>query len=237
MEYNEIFKIILTSLGSLITLFILTKLIGNREMSQLNMFDYINSITIGSIAAEMATALEDFLQPLVAMIVYAIATIIISYISCKSVPIQRLITGKTKILIDNGKIYAKNFKKARLEINEFLSQCRGQGYFNINDIQTALLETNGKISILPKSGVKPITPDDMQIQVKQEKLVTNIILDGKILKENLKNLGKTEEWLNKELNKQGKIKVNDVFLATLDNEENLSIYVKINKSNSHDMFE
>lgn len=237
MEYSEILKIILTSIGSLITLFILTKLIGNREMSQLNMFDYINSITIGSIAAEMATALEDFLQPLIAMIVYALATIIISYISCKSVPIQRLITGKTKILIDNGKIYAKNFKKARLEINEFLSQCRGQGYFNINDIQTALLETNGKISILPKSGIKPITPDDMQIKVKQEKLVTNVILDGKILKENLKNSGKTEEWLNKELNEQGKFKINDVFLATLDSEENLSIYVKINKSNSHDMFE
>lgn len=237
MEYSEILKIILTSIGSLITLFILTKLIGNREMSQLNMFDYINSITIGSIAAEMATSLEDFLQPLIAMIVYALATIIISYISCKSVPIQRLITGKTKILIDNGKIYAKNFKKARLEINEFLSQCRSQGYFNINDIQTALLETNGKISILPKSGIKPITPDDMQIKVKQEKLVTNVILDGKILKENLKNSGKTEEWLDKELNKQGKFKINDVFLATLDSQENLSIYVKINKSNSHDMFE
>lgn len=237
MEYNEIFKIILTSLGSLITLFILTKLIGNREMSQLNMFDYINSITIGSIAAEMATALENFIEPLIAMIVYAIATIFISYISCKFIPIQRVITGKTKVLIDNGKIYAKNFKKARLEIDEFLTQCRSQGYFNIADIQTALLETNGKISILPKSGFKPITPDDMQIQVKQEKLITNVILDGKILKENLKNSGKTEEWLNKQLNKQGKFKIKDVFLATLDSEENLSIYVKIDKSNSHDMFE
>ena len=237
MKYDEILKIILTSIGSLITLFILTKLIGNREMSQLSMFDYINSITIGSIAAEMATSLEDFLQPLVAMIVYALATIFISYISCKSVPIQRIITGKTKVLINNGKIYAKNFKKARLEINEFLSQCRSQGYFNINNIQTALLETNGKISILPKSGIKPVTPDDMQIKVAQEKFVTNIILDGKILKENLKNFGKTEEWLFKELNKQGRFKIKDIFLATLDNESNLSVYVKIENSNSHDMFE
>lgn len=237
MKHDEILKIILTSLGSLVTLFVLTKLIGNREMSQLNMFDYINSITIGSIAAEMATALEDFLQPLVAMIVYALATILISYISCKSVPIQRLITGKTKMLIDNGRIYAKNFKKARLEINEFLSQCRSQGYFNINDIQTALLETNGKISILPKSGIRPVTPDDMQIKVNQEKFVTNVILDGKILKENLKNFEKTEEWLSKELNKQGKFKIKDIFLATLDDENNLSVYIKIDNSNSHDMFE
>lgn len=237
MEYNEILKIILTSLGSLIVLFILTKLIGNREMSQLNMFDYINSITIGSIAAEMATALEDFVEPLIAMIVYATATIFISYISCKSTILQRIITGKTKILIDNGRIYAKNFKKARLEINEFLTQCRSQGYFNINDIQTAILETNGKISILPKSGIKPATPDDLNIQVRQEKIVTNVILDGKVLKENLKNVGKTEEWLYREINKQDKFKIKDIFLATIDVEENLSVYVKINKSNSHDMFE
>ena len=230
MEYNEILKIILTSLGSLIVLFILTKLIGNREMSQLNMFDYINSITIGSIAAEMATALEDFVEPLIAMIVYATATIFISYISCKSTILQR-------ILIDNGRIYAKNFKKARLEINEFLTQCRSQGYFNINDIQTAILETNGKISILPKSGIKPATPDDLNIQVRQEKIVTNVILDGKVLKENLKNVGKTEEWLYREINKQDKFKIKDIFLATIDVEENLSVYVKINKSNSHDMFE
>ncbi len=237
MEYNEIIKIILTSLGSLIVLFLLTKLIGNREMSQLNMFDYINSITIGSIAAEMATSLEDFVEPLVAMVVYALATIFISYISCKSVVLQRVITGKVKILLDNGKIYRKNFKKARLEINEFLTQCRSQGYFNINDIQTAILETNGKVSILPKTGTKPATPDDLKIQVKQEKIVVNVVLDGKILKENLKNVGKTEEWLYKEINKQGKFKIKDIFLATVDGEENLSIYVKINKSNLHDNFE
>lgn len=237
MEYNEFIKICVTSLGSLIVLFILTKLIGNREMSQLNMFDYINSITIGSIAAEMATELEDFLQPLVAMIVYALATIIISYVSCKSIKFQRIISGKVKILLDNGKIYSKNFSKSRLEINEFLTQCRSQGYFNINDIQTAILETNGKISILPKSGKRPIVPDDMQIQVRQEKINTNIILDGTLLKENLKNVGKSEEWLYKEINKQGKFKLKDIFLATVDENDRLSIYVKINKSNSHDMFE
>ncbi len=237
MEYNELIKICVTSLGSLIILFILTKLIGNREMSQLNMFDYINSITIGSIAAEMATALEDFLQPLVAMVVYALATILISYVSCKSVRLQRIITGKTKILLDNGKIYSKNFSKARLEINEFLTQCRSQGYFNINDIQTAILETNGKVSILPKSGIKPVTPDDLQIQVKQEQLNTNIILDGTILKENLKNVGKTEEWLYKEIDKQGRFKLKNIFLATIDENDRLSIYVKINKSNKHDAFE
>lgn len=237
MQYDEIIKIILTSLGSLIVLFILTKLIGNREMSQLSMFDYINSITIGSIAAEMATALEDFEQPLIAMIVYAFATILISYISTKSIILRRIISGSSKILVDNGKMYSKNFKKARMEISEFLTQCRTQGIFNINDIQTAILETNGKVSILPKSGTRPATPDDLKIQVKQEEIVKNIIVDGILLKENLKNSGKTEEWLYKKINQQGKFKIKDIFLATIDEKENLSIYVKIDKSNSHDMFE
>lgn len=237
MQYDEIIKIILTSLGSLIVLFILTKLIGNREMSQLSMFDYINSITIGSIAAEMATALEDFEQPLIAMLVYAFVTILISYISTKSIILQRLISGNSKILIDNGKIYSKNLKKSKMEVNELLTQCRTQGFFNINDIQTAILETNGKVSILPKSGTRPITPDDLKIQVEQERIVQNIIVDGVLLKENLKNSGKTEEWLYKKINQQGKFKIKDIFLATIDAKENLSIYVKIDKSNSHDMFE
>ena len=134
----ELVKIAVLSLGSLVALFILTKLMGNKEMSQLSMFDYIIGITIGSIAAEMSTALEDdFMQPLVAMIVYAVVAVIISIVSNKSLKIRRIIYGNSLILLDNGELYRKNFKKAKLDINEFLTQCRTNGYFNINDIQTA----------------------------------------------------------------------------------------------------
>lgn len=121
----DLLKIAALSFGSVIFLFILTKLMGNKEMSQLSMFDYIIGITIGSIAAEMATALEnDFMQPVVAMAVYAIVSIIISILSYKSLKVRRIISGNSLILLDNGELYRDNLKKAKLDLNEFLMQCR-----------------------------------------------------------------------------------------------------------------
>ena len=121
----NIIKIISLSLGSLVILFLLTKLMGNREISQLTMFDYIVGITIGSIAAEMSTSLENnFVEPVVAMLIYGIVSFSISFFTCKSLNLRRFFTGKAKILLDNGKLYRKNFKSARLDINEFLMECR-----------------------------------------------------------------------------------------------------------------
>lgn len=121
----DLLKIVALSFGSLIFLFILTKLMGNKEMSQLSMFDYIIGITIGSIAAEMSTALEsDFMQPVVAMAVYAAVSIIISIFSYKSLKFRRIISGNSLILFDNGQLYRDNLKKAKLDLNEFLMQCR-----------------------------------------------------------------------------------------------------------------
>lgn len=121
----DILKIISLSLGSLVILFLLTKLMGNKELSQLTMFDYIVGITIGSIAAEMSTSLEnDFLEPVVAMVVYGLITVLISYITSKSLNMRRFFNGKSKVLLDNGKLYRKNFKASNLDINEFLMECR-----------------------------------------------------------------------------------------------------------------
>lgn len=121
----DVLKIVALSFGSLIFLFILTKLMGNKEMSQLSMFDYIIGITIGSIAAEMSTALEnDFIQPLVAMAVYAAVSIVISIFSYKSLKFRRIISGNSLILLDNGELYRDSLKKAKLDLNEFLMQCR-----------------------------------------------------------------------------------------------------------------
>ena len=235
----DIFKIIVLSLSSFIVLFILTKLMGNREMAQLSMFDYIISITIGSIAAEMATALEDgFIQPLVAMIVYALGSIAISILGNHSIKARRIISGTTLILYDNSKIYFKNFKKAKMDMNEFLMQCRTNGYFNLADLQTAILESNGKISFIPNVLKRPATPEDLNLNPKQDFLVTNIIINGKILEENLKNTGNNLKWLQNNLEKQSAGKIEDILLATCDKDNNLSIYKKItNLDNSHDAFE
>ena len=103
---KETAYIVVLSLGSIVTIFILTKLMGYRQMSQMSMFDYINGITIGSIAAEMATSLEEsFVQPLTAMIVYALTAIFLSWLGSKFIKARRLIEGKPLILMDHGELY------------------------------------------------------------------------------------------------------------------------------------
>lgn len=224
----DILKIVILSLGSLIVLFILTKIMGNKEMSQLSMFDYIVSITIGSIAAEMSTSLENnFIEPLVAMIIYAIVTVFISLSNSKFLHFRRIVLGKSLILMDNGKLYRENFKKGKLDLSEFLMQCRANGYFDLNDIQTALLEANGKISFLPRAEKRPATPSDLNISPTKNDLPTNVIMDGTVLETNLQNTGNNLAWLTKELKSQGIDKIEDVFLATCDKKNNLSVYIKL----------
>ena len=224
---QDIFHIILLSSGSVVALFILTKLMGYRQMSELSMFDYINGITIGSIAAEMATALEDGVtKTLTAMIVYAFFSVALSYISMKSMKGRRIIAGRPIILLNDGVIYEKNLKKAKIDLSELLVQCRVNGYFDISKIQTAILEDNGKISFLPKSEERAITPNDMGLKPKSDNMVANLVIDGKLMKNNLKHSGKDTIWLNKQLAAFGVTDMKEVLLATCDLENNVTVYRK-----------
>lgn len=227
----QILKIIILSISSISVLFILTKILGCREMSQLSMFDYINGITIGSIAAEMATSLENnFIEPLVAMITYSVVILLLAFITSKSVKLREIINGKSLLLLNNGKLYKENFKKSKLDLNEFLIECRTLGYFNLSQISTAILEPNGKISIIPTSSEKQITTGDLNLNIEQEKISSNVIIDGKIIKENLKATGNNMTWLENKLKEQNFKNIKDIFLATCDKDNNLSIYVKYNYS-------
>ena len=228
-----ILKIICLSIGSITLLFILTKIMGQREMSQLSIFDYFITITIGSIAAELSTSLEDnFVQPVIAMIVYALITLIVSILNTKFVKLRPFLSGKTLILYDDGTLFKENFKKAKIDLNEFLVQCRTNGFFNLSDIKTALLEENGKINFLPYSDKRPANPSDFNIKPKEEEILTNLILDEKIMQENLQELGFNEAWLLKKLKKQGITKTNNIFLATYCSDGNLSVYLSGNVQNN-----
>lgn len=232
----EIIQASLTALGSIATLFILSKLMGNREMSQLSIFDYINSITIGSIAAEMATCeFTDLLKPFTAMIVFGLINILLSILTNKFIKVRRLLTDKPSILYDNGQLYYKAFVKAKMDLGEFLAQCRVGGYFNLADIQTAILEPNGKISFLPVAHKRAITGKDLNIFPSQDYLVANVILDGQILEENLKHIGNNKEWLIKQLNIQDISNIAEVLLATCDRNHNLCIYKKLNNKVPQDL--
>ena len=154
----DFIKVILTSLLSAVSLFIIAKITGHKQMSQLDFFDYITGITIGSIAAELATELESPWKPLVAMIIYGLVALGLTILAHKFPKTRKYINGTPTIIMNNGKLYRENMKKAKLELSEFMVLCRQEGYFNINDIETAIFEYNGKITILPKSQKRPLTP-------------------------------------------------------------------------------
>ena len=222
---------------SIAVLFIISKLIGNKQMSNLNMFDYINGITIGSIAAEMAVNDKSvFWNGLIALVIYGAVAIILSFLSQKSIALRRFFTGKTIVLYDNGKIFKKNLVTAKLDMNEFLAMLRDKGYFCLDDVQTILLEQSGHMSVLPKESKRPVTPDDLKIRVHQTVAEAVIILDGKIMEKNLEGTGNNLIWLKKQLKEQNK-KVEEIFLAVCDNTNSLKIYNISDENPTNDIFE
>ncbi len=220
----EITKVLLTSVLSVGALFIVAKIMGHKQMSQLDFFDYITGITIGSIAAELATELEQPLNPLIAMAVYGGVAILLSKITSLFPKSRKYINGTPTILMDKGKLYRKNLKKAQLDLSEFMVMCRQQGYFDLNDIQTAVFEFNGKLSILPVSKKRPTNPEDLNLSPAPEYIQTEVILDGRVLDENLKRMGLDKKWLQKQLQAQGYGKTGEIFLALADENNQLTVF-------------
>lgn len=233
----DFFRVFITAPISLTVLFLLAKLMGNKQMSELNMFDYINGITIGSIAAELATGeFTDIYDGVMAMVIYSLIAIMLTFLSQKSLLLRRFITGKSIIIYDNGKFYNKNLSTAKIDINEILVMCRSKGYFNFDEIQTVILESNGQLSILPKDKNRPLTPDDMKITVLQSGVEAVVIQDGKVLERNLKATGNNIEWLKKELKKQN-IKTSEVFIAFCDNNNTPKVHKKVKSNPTNDIFD
>ncbi len=221
----EIIKVILTSFLSAVSLFLIAKIIGHKQMSQLDFFDYITGITIGSIAAELATELKKPLKPLIAMIVYGIITIILTLTTSKFPRMRKFINGTPTIIMNNGKLYRKNLKKSKLDLSEFMVMCRQEGYFNLNDIKTAIFEYNGRLTILPKATKRPLNPTDINIVPPPESITTEVIMDGRILEKNLKRLCLDINWLNNELRCQGYKSAKDIILGICNDNKELTLFI------------
>lgn len=222
----DILKVILTTLLSAAAIFITAKVMGHKQVGQLDFFDYITGITIGSIAAELATELEDPWKPLISIIIYGIISVVLSIITKKFPQTRKYINGTPTIIMDNGKLYRDNMKKAKLDLSEFMVMCRQAGYFNLNDIQTAVFEYNGRLSILPVSNKRPANPSDMNLTPPKETISTEVIMDGRILDENLKRLGLDITWLEKQLKTQGYHDAKEIYLGLCDNSNKLSLFLE-----------
>ena len=220
----ELLQVAITSVVSFLVLFFLAKIMGHRQIAQLSVFDYINGITIGSIAAELATELEKPLRPLLALVIYALLTVLLEALALKYQRLRKFISGTPSIILDNGKLYRENMKKARLDLTEFLIQCRQQGYFDLGAIQTAVYESDGRLTILPVAERRPATPEDLGVAPEKEQFFTEVIMDGRILGGTLQRMGVNETWLEKQLRAQGYHSAKEIYLGLVDGNKQLSLY-------------
>ena len=222
----QIIETIIRGLISLITLFLITKLMGKKQISELSLFDYVMGISIGNFAAEITTNMDNqFINGIVAIVLFGVVAYIISKITMKSIKLRRFFMGVPTIIIQNGKLLENGLKKAKIDVNDLLEECRTNGYFDLSEIEFAIMEANGNVSFLPKGENKPLTVKDMNLKAEKQGLCANVIIDGKIMDKNLSNINKNKKWLDNELKVKGK-KYEDILLGTVDINDKLVLYFR-----------
>ena len=215
--------IIIRSILFLLILFFITKMLGKKQISQLSFFEYVNGITIGSIGAEIVTGLEQsvFLG-ILSLITFAAIPFIAGFVSLKSKPFRNFVEGKGTVFIKDGKILEDNLKKERYTTDELLELLRKDNVFKVADVEFAVLETTGDLSILLKKENQPLTAKDLNLTVASEKEPQTVIMDGEILDEPLATAGRSRQWLHTELSKLG-VTIENVFLGQVDSYGQLTV--------------
>lgn len=220
---TEWLQIIIRSFVFVFTLFAITKLGGKKQLAELSFFEYVSGITIGSIAGEVIMGLDgNMFHGVLAVIIFGGFTYLVDVLSIKSKTFRDIVEGKATVFIKEGKVLEKNLKKEKYTIDELNSLLRQKNVFTIADVEFAVLEPKGDLSVLLKRDLQPLTPKDIQIPVGKESEPQTIIMDGEILSEPLKVAGKNRKWLDIELSKQGVI-LKNVFMAQVDSSGVLTI--------------
>ena len=195
-NWYEVGVVASRALFSLVTLFFITKIIGKKQVSELSLFDYVISISIGNFAAEISMNIDvQIMNGFIAVIIFGFIATFVSILTMKSIKIRRFFIGSPTIIIENGKFIYKNLKRVKMDINDFLEATRIAGYFDVSQIKYALMEANGQISFLPKDEYNPVTVKDMNLKPSVQGLCANVIIDGNVMPNNLKKIGKDEDWL------------------------------------------
>ncbi len=224
---HDFILICFRSLLVLILLFFIAKLLGKRQVSQLNLFDYVVGITIGSIAADISLDLEkDLLAGIASLFIYGIVAYFISFITLKSIKARRIFTGVPTVLVEKGKLIESGLRKAKIDVNDLLSEARVAGYFDLSEINYAIMEVNGDISFLPMEEDKPATKKDMKIKCDKGGLTANAIIDSTYMKNNVMAMHKDKKWLDHELKVLGYDNYDNILLATIDDKEKVTVYEK-----------
>ncbi|WP_157276712.1 DUF421 domain-containing protein [Paenibacillus sp. Soil766] len=209
-------EIVLRTFLSIVVLFLMTKLLGKRQVTQLSFFEYITGISIGNLAAYISLDTDTkWYLGLVSIGVWVTCTLGIEFLQMKSKKMRDFIDSKGTILIREGKVMEDNLKKERLTTDELMEQLRKRSVFKVADVEFAIMEPSGEINVLLTRENQPLTPKHLGIQVAPEKEPQAVIMDGVIMDEPLATLGFSRGWLNTELVKIG-VTVENVFLGQVD---------------------
>lgn len=234
---NEGLVVFVRAIMAFLSLLIFTELLGKKQISQLTSFDYILGITIGSIAGSMTTDLSSMAWPhWVGLLTWITAGLSVDFLTTKSRTAARYIEGEPVIIIMNGKILEKNMRKLRYTASNLQQQLRCKDIFDISEVQFAVLEANGELSVLKNPELQPVTAKDMNIPPAKTGIGIDLIYDGIVVDLNLKQVNRNRKWLKSELKKQGINDPSEVFLATLEASGTLYVDKFKDKINKNDNF-
>jgi len=222
-------QVLWKSLLIFVILMAVARFIGRKLLSQMTYFDFIVGITIGTISGAYITQTIEGMWVLLSPIILTVTTVAFGFINLKSVHARKITEGEPVVVVQNGKILDKNMSKLRYHIDDLEMQLRDKGVFNFADVEFAILEPHGQLSVLKKTQSQPLTPKDISLQTQYQGLAAEIIKDGKVFEQNLIQNNLSFDWLYQELKRRNIDKISDVFYAALNTDGTL--YIDMKKDN------
>lgn len=221
-------EVLLQTLLAFTAIMIYARLLGKQQIGQLTFFEYVNGITLGSIAAVMCSDVEPEHTGLhfFALTIFAALTYLMGFLSIRSRPVRKLVTGEATIVVHNGKILEDNMRKMNYNLDELSMQLREQNIFKIEDVEYAILEPDGHLSVLPKSQKRPLTPADLNIATRYEGLSSELVVDGEIVFQNLQQNNLTVDWLRDQISSRGVTDLKQIAYAAINTDGSLYLDVK-----------
>lgn len=226
IDFLEAVKVIPRCLGATIFLFFITKIMGRKQVSEFSLFDYVIGISIGNFTAEMTLNTDvQYINGMVAVATFGLFSISLTKLINKNIRLRRFVVGTPTVLIDNGKIIQSGLKRVNIGVNDLLEEARMSGYFDISEVDYAIMEGSGTISFLPKREFKNVTVNDLNIKTDKSYLSANIIINGEYMEEAIKKSNITKEELIKRLKKMNLDSPDSILLCTITNNK-LNFYFK-----------
>ena len=227
---HTILETSLRTLVGFVVLLGLTRLIGKKQLGQLTFFTYITGIAMGNIAGDMVVHRDiKLIDGVTGLTIWAVLTFILELISLKSAKARVLLDGEPSIVIKKGMIMEKELAKQRLNMDDLTMLLRNNSIFSIQDVDYAILEPNGQLSVLKKPSLESITKNDIHLNPQDRMyLPTEIIVDGNLIEKNLKEINLATEWVYNQIKQAGLSSFNEVFFAELQSDGSLFISKKMN---------